>query len=226
MADAPVEAGLELSAQHLDVYESRTGWWHPEHGDLATAEGWALLPSGDAFVTRSVKAGGMFWLAWLPRSRTRRHRRLIGLLAPETSIIRAEGAAADSEAVRARRRESGARSRERQEGRYQDELRLAIVSYLAFTPEYQALAESIATEAAQRAAVVGSGRVGRTRVLPLEERAALAARAQIRHAHTDYHQRLDEIALIGNDDELYREIKADAHDAVHAFLVAHRAIGT
>jgi hypothetical protein len=69
---------------------------------------------------------------------------------------------------------------------------------------------------------VGSGRVGRTRLLPLEERAALAARAQIRHAHTDYHHQLDELPLVGNDDELYRAIKADAQDAVDAFLIAHR----
>jgi hypothetical protein len=34
--------------------------------------------------------------------------------------------------------------------------------------------------------------VGRTRLLPLQDRAALAARAQIRHAYTDYEQQLDD----------------------------------
>lgn len=223
VGDSPADVVLDLNLQRLDVYESRIGWWHPEHGDLNTPPEWTFLPSGDAFVTRQVKGGGLYWLAWLPRSRTRRHRRLIGLLAPEATVLAALQAGRDSEAARAHRRESGARSRERQESRYLDELRVAIVAYLAFTPEYVALAESIATEAAQRAAVVGSGRVGRTRVLPLEERAALAARAQIRHAHTDYHQSLDEVAPAGNNDELYRQIKADAHVAVDAFLVTHRA---
>ena len=96
------------------------------------------------------------------------------------------------------------------------------MDYLAFAPTYEELAGSIAREAAERAAVVGSGRVGRTRLLSLPERAALAARAQIRHAHTDYEQQLDDEAVGGVDDELYRAIKADAHHAVDAFLQAHR----
>jgi hypothetical protein len=222
VGDSPVQPGLDLSALQLDVYESRDGWWHPEHGELLPPKGWEFLPSGQAFVTRTVKVGGVFWLAWAPRSRTRQHRRLLGLWAPEATITSAEQAAADTATARALRREAGARSRERQEARYQGELTQAIVAYLAFTPAHQTLAESIAREAAERAAVVGSGRVGRTRRLPLEERAALAARAQIRHAHTDYHHQLDELPLVGNDDELYRAIKADAADAVDAFLIAHR----
>ena len=32
--------------------------------------------------------------------------------------------------------------------------------------------------------------------------------------------------MVGNDDELYRAIKADAQDAVDAFLLAHRADAT
>jgi len=120
------------------------------------------------------------------------------------------------------RREAGARSRARQEARYQAELAEAIVNYLAFSPDHQTLAQSIATSASARAAVVGSGRVGRTRVLTLEERAALAARAEIRHAHTDYHQQLAELNPFGEDDDLYHAIKAEAHDAVDTFLDAHR----
>ena len=226
MGDTPVEPGLDLSALQLDVYESRDGWWHPEHGELLPPEGWEFLPTGQAFVTRAVKVAGVFWLAWAPRSRTRQHRRLLGLWAPEATIKSAERAAADTATARALGREAGARSRERREARYQDELTQAIVAYLAFAPAHQTLAEAIAKEAAEHAVVVGSGRVGRPRLLPLEERAALAARAQIRHAHTDYHHQLDELALVGNDDELYRAIKAGAQDAVDAFLLAHRADAT
>ena len=101
-------------------------------------------------------------------------------------------------------------SRARQEARYQDELAAAIVEYLHFAARHEALAQTIARSAAKRAAVVGSGRVGRTRILALDERAALAARAQIRHAHTDYHDRLDELRVRGEDDDLYRLIKAQA----------------
>ena len=208
------------------MYLSRDGetdWWHPEHGTVATPDTWAFLPTGEAFVTRTVKAAGVFWLAWQPRSRSRQHRRLIGLVAPGATIRAAEQAAADTATARTLRRESGARSRERQETRYRQELTGAIVDYLAFAPAQQELATRMAVEAAERAAVVGSGRVGRTRLLSLPERAALAARAQIRHAHTDYEQQLDDEAVEGVDDELYRAIKAEAHHAGDAFLQAHRA---
>lgn len=212
----------ELATQQIDVYESRNGWWNPDHGDVEPPPDWALLPSGDTFVTRTVKAAGVYWLAWQPRSRTHRHRRLIGLIAPEDTIKAAEEAAAATAAARARRRESGARSRERQEVRYRSELENAVVAYLAFAPENGALARDIAARAATRAAAVGSGRVGRTRLLPVAERAVLAARAEIRHSHTDYHHRLDDNAVHGIDDDLYRQIKAKAHRDVDAFLAGHR----
>jgi hypothetical protein len=217
---------LDLRDVQLDVYLSKdlkAEWWNPEHGAVATPEGWAFLPTGQAFVTRTVKAAGVFWLAWQPRSRSRQHRRLLGIVAPEATIRSAEQAAVDTEAARALRREAGARSRERQEARYRQKLTAAIVDYLAFTPEHQRLAERIAMEAAVRASVVGSGRVGRTRMLSLQDRAALAARAQIRHAYTDYEQQLDEHLVAGLDDELYRALKAEAQAAVDGFLQAHRA---
>ncbi len=217
---------VDLTGVLLDVYVSRDvddEWWNPEYGAVATPEGWAFLPTGQAFVTRTVKATGAFWLAWQPRSRSRQHRRLLGLIAPEATIKAAEQAAADTEMARALRREAGARSRERQEARYRQALTAAIVDYLAFRPEHQQLAESIAQEAAERAAVVGSGRVGRTQLLSLPDRAALAARAQIRHAHTDYEQQLDDEAVTVVDDKLYRAIKAEAQEDVDEFLEAHRA---
>lgn len=188
--------------------------------------GWAFLPTGRAFVTRTGKRAGGFWLVWKPRSGTRGHRRLLGLLAPESTIKSAVLAAADTETARASRREVGARSRERQEARYQQQLTAAIVDYLAFAPEHQDLAHTIARQAAEHAAVVGSGRVARTRMLPLQERAALAARAQIRHANTDYEQQLRNKVGERVDDESYRAIKAEGHADVDAFLRAHRADAT
>lgn len=220
---------VDLTGVQLDVYVSKDAtaeWWNPEHGPVATPEGWAFLPTGQAFVARTVKAAGVFWLAWQPRSRSRQHRRLLGIVAPERAIRAAEQVAADTEAARALRREAGARSRERQEARYQQELTAAIVDYLAFTPEHQRLAERIALDAAERAAVVGSGRVGRTRLLSLQERGALAARAQIRHAYTDYEQQLDDHVVAAVDDEPCRAIKAEAQAGVDDFLQAHRAEAT
>jgi hypothetical protein len=183
-------------------------------------EGWEFLPTGDAFVTRRVKAAGDYWLVWRPRSRSVPHRRLLGLLAPTAAI---EAARAEAEAtleVRSARQAQGARYRARREDDYRGELAEAIVAFLDFVPEHAELAATIAADAAGRAGEVGSGRVGRTRKLSLDQRAELAARALIRHRHTDYEDRLE--AEVWDDEYLYRRVKADAQQGVDEFLRQHR----
>ena len=70
---------------------------------------------------------------------------------------------------------------------------------------------------------VGSERVGRTRKLPLEEKAMLAARAYIRHNYTNYeNQLLNFEFLLEPGDYLYREIKSETDEAVNKFLSHHR----
>jgi len=216
------EASPDLSRLRLDVYAGRDGWWNPEHGLVALPDDWDFLPTGNAFVTRTVKAAGAFWLAWAPRSRSQQHRRLQGLWAPTPVIENAWRLEGETAAARAVRREAGSRSRAVREERYERGLAEAIVGYLRFAPEHAALAETIARAAAQRAAVVGSGRVGRTRVLALDARAELAARAQIRHQHTDYDVRLDELWLLGEADVFYRDVKAEAQELVDEFIRRHR----
>ncbi len=71
--------------------------------------------------------------------------------------------------------------------------------------------------------MVGSERVGRTRKLNLEEKAALAARAYIRHKHTQYEDKLVNPELILDPESyLYHEIKSEAEDEVDEFLEKHR----
>lgn len=214
----------DLTGEHLDVYDTKEGPWNPDHGDLEIPEDWDFLPRGDAFVTRTVKAAGPYWTAWQPRSRNRPHRRKLGLWAPRANIDAARVKAEQTQEARARQRAESARNRARAEERYREELEAAIVTFLAFAPEHAALAREIAREAVARAAVVGSGRVGRTRKLAIEDRAALAARAYIRHRHTDYETNLDDGVLDADrgDDFLYREVKANAHAVVDTFLEKHR----
>jgi hypothetical protein len=205
---------------NLDVYDTKEGLWDPVNGALDQPEEWEFLPSGDAFVTRRVKAAGVYWKLWRPRGRNRPHRRLLGLLAPAAAIEAAQAEAASSEAARSGRRAQGAAYRARKEDIYRQELTEAIIGYLGFAPEHGDLAQAIAAEAAQRAAEVGSGRVGRTRTIEIDQRAALAARALIRHRYTDYEDRL--VQEVWDDDYLYREVKADAHRVVDDFLEQHR----
>jgi hypothetical protein len=217
-------ADAEMGALNLDVYDTKDGLWNPEHGALDLPDGWEFLPAGDTFVTRRVKAAGVYWNAWRPRGRNRPHRRKLGLFAPAAAIHRARADAEQSTARRARQREVNARHRDKVEEAYRVEFAAAVLAWLEFAPEHAALAEQIATATADRAVVVGSGRVGRTTLLPLGERAALAARATIRHRFTDYDDRLDDVDPFGTEiDEFeYRIIKHAARDAVDDFLDAHR----
>jgi hypothetical protein len=214
----------DLTAEHLDVYSTKEGLWTPDHGAVDVPDDWDFLPSGDAFMTRTVKAAGVYWLSWDPKTRSRPHRRLRGLWAPKETIAAAQAKADETATQRAKGRESGSRQRERQEARYREELRQAIVAYLAFAPSHADLAQEIADEASGHAALVGSGRVGRTRTIALEERAALAARAYIRHRHTAYEDELDRLAFRSgwDADYMYREVKGAAHAVVDRFIKAHR----
>jgi hypothetical protein len=223
MPEPVVAEEVDLTAEHLDVYDTRNGPWNPEHGELTIPEGWGFLPRGEAFLTRSVKAAGSYWLAWQPRSRHRPHRRALGLWAPADAIEAARCRAQETEQKRSASRAAGAAYRASQEDRYREKLRTQVLDYLAFTPEHTALASKIATATAEHAAIVGSGRVGRSRALPIDERAALAARAYIRHVYTDYERQLDHLPPERWDaDFLYHDIKHQAHDAVDQFLEDHR----
>ena len=146
----------------------------------------------------------------------------VGLLAPQATITAAELAASDAETARALRRVAGTRTRERQEARYGTELTAAVIAYLGFAEQHARLAAGVARAATVRAAGVGSARVGGGSMLSLQNRAAVAARAQIRHAHTDYEHSCAGLARDGHDDGLFQQIVADAQDAVDAFLKAHR----
>lgn len=213
--------GDDLLAEHLDVYDTKTGLWNPDHGDVEIPEGWELLPSGDAFLTRRVKATGVYWVAWKPRSGSRRHRRLIGVWAPSATIAAARVEAEETAEKRQRARKHGAEARARAAQRDRAALEGAILEFLQFAEEHQEVARRIAEGAAARAAVVGSGRVGRTRTISLNERAGLAARAYIRHNLTSYEDDLVE-EDVWDDEFLYREVKRSARVAVDRFLADHR----
>lgn len=209
----------------LDVYDTREGWSSPDHGVVEIPAGWEFLASGDAFLTRTVKAGGVYWTAWLPRSRHRPRRRLLGLWAPKPTLDEARVKAAERDAARAAARQAGdRRNRERREQQYREDLGRAIVEFLAFAPEHADLAAQIAREASAHAPVVGATRAGLPRRLTLEERAALAARATIRHRYTDHDDTLGALTVsdFWDDEALFREARTKAHTDVDGFLLDHR----
>ena len=210
------------SEEVLRVYASRTlggGYWHPDYGDLMAPEGWEILPPGDAFVTRTVKRLGPHWV--LVRA-AKRYTRTLGTLAPPASIREAERLADETKARRERARESARQRREAQESAYQRQFAEAVLHYLRFAPRHKRLARQIAEGSARQATVVSSGRVGRTAKLTLEEKAELAARAYIRHRHTDYEDRLFELGAFDLDDSPHGEARREAQEQVDEFLRRHR----
>jgi Uncharacterized conserved protein (DUF2293) len=219
----------DRSRLHLEVYDTKAGLWHPELGELTQPDGWDFLPAGDAFVTRRVKAAGAYWVLFRPKGR-RAYGRQLGLLAPANTIASAQALADATAARRGIERQADARQRDKNEAVYRAEFEDAVIQWLCFAPAHAALASEIARGAADRAAVVGSGRVGRTKTLSLEDRAALAARAYIRHRYTDYEAHLLAIEVIELDYEMdldileledYRAIKQTAQRDVDAFLDGH-----
>jgi len=36
----PIGADVKIAGLQLDVYDTRQGWWNPEHGDVEIPNGW------------------------------------------------------------------------------------------------------------------------------------------------------------------------------------------
>lgn len=209
----------------LRVYPSKTnddGWWCPQYGDIETPEGWGSLPAGDAFITRQVKRLGPHWIVVRAR---KGYTQTLGVLAPSENIEKARKLAEDTAARREIARSNSRERREQQEQDYRKRFAEAVLQYLDFAPRYRAMAQRIAEGSSQQATVVGSGRVGRTAKLSLEQKAELAARAYIRHHYTKYEDRLLESGLVELDSFAHRDIREQAHEEVDEFLEKHRPRG-
>ncbi len=167
----------------------------PQDRSVRTAEGeilqvpadWELLPPGDAGVTRRVKSRGPHWVVKEKRGRRTFSR---GVWAPADRIatVKAEFAAERSTDAYAKKMASAAQRRERQQADYVNDFKSAILSYLDFDDQYSSLADRLAEVVSKHATPVGSGTVARTKRISIEDRAAAAVIAWLRHRTTAYDQ--------------------------------------
>ena len=147
--------------------------------------GWALLPPGDAGLTRRVKKAGPHWVvkSWY-------NKRWIskGVLAPGSSIesLRAELDAEREDPAYAKKLEAGRKRRAKQEEVYAEDFAGAVRDFLSFHADYADLEEKMAELIAAHAVPVGSGTVARTKRIPIEQRAEAATIAWLRHQTTSY----------------------------------------
>jgi len=157
----------------------------PNGEALKPPTGWTFLPAGDAGITRKVTSKGAYW-----KVEAKKGRRTIslGIWAPETTISQAQ-----SDVLLIRSTESyqkkqvyAADRRERKQGQYEVEFCQAVESFLDFHSNYKELEKKLAGMVTSHAIPVGSGTVARTQLIPIEERAAHAVIAWMRHQTTTY----------------------------------------
>lgn len=152
---------------------------------LYPPDGWEFLAAGDAAITKKVTAKGVFW-----RVQTQMGRRIIskGIWAPSATI---SSARQEVEAIRSteayqKKLESARQRRDKKQAQYEKDFCLEIRTFLAFAPRYQELEKQMAKAITAYAVPVGSGTVARTAMIPVEQRAAKAVIAWMRHQTTAY----------------------------------------
>lgn len=157
-----------------------------DKGDvLEVPKGWKLLPPGDAGVTRRVKARGPSWTVKEKKGRRMFSR---GVWAPEDRIatVQAEFEAERGTDAYAKKKASAAKRRDKKQAEYVEDFTGAILQFLDFDESYSKLADRLAKAVSEHATPVGSGTVARTQRIPIEQRAASAVIAWMRHQTTAY----------------------------------------
>ena len=141
-----------------------------------------------------------------------------GVCAPAERIERVR-AKLESERARPeyalRLKASRARSKRLHED-YVEDFRGAVLTFLAFDSRHRALAEALADQVTEHTTPVGSGTVGRTKRIPIEERAASAVIAWLRHSTTGY-DHLDIPRVRGKRREVRRRLARRSHALLQQF---------
>lgn len=152
---------------------------------LAAPDGWALLPPGDAGLTRRVKAAGDHWVV---KEKVGRRMFSRGVWASAATIerIMAELDTERSTEGYVRKQEAASRRREVAQAGYVEDFHGAVLAFLAFHESHADLADRLARAVTEHATPVGSGTVARTERIPIEGRAEAAVIAWMRHQTTGY----------------------------------------
>lgn len=185
--------------------------------ELPPPAGWALLPPGDAALTRRVKQAGPSWTVEEKKGRKRFSH---GVWAPaETiaSVERALEAERDTPAYR-RKLEAGRRRRAAEHEAYVQAFRQEVLAFLRFAPCHATLAARLAEAVTAHATPVGSGTVARTQRIAIDRRAEAAVIAWMRHQTTAY-----DTMAIARIRGRRREVRGLLAQRSRSLLAAYRA---
>ena len=168
------------------VNPGRNGNLIGEKGEiLVPPTSWVFLPAGDAGITRKVTAKGVFW-----RVEVKMGRRTIsqGIWAPATTIAQAQEEVKTTRLTEEykKKRLSDINRRDKKQELYDADFCKAVEDYLSFHQIYKQLEKRFARAVTVHAIPVGSGTVARTQTIHIEERAAHAVIAWMRHQTTAY----------------------------------------
>lgn len=157
----------------------------PQGEILAVPEGWALLPPGDAALSRRIKADGPCWVVKQPKGRKVYSH---GIWAPAERIefLRTQRAAEQADPAYQKKLDASRHRRAKAEVEYQESFFEAVLSFLDFAPPHDAAARTMTGRIVDHAVPVGSGTVARTTRIPIEARAEAATIAWMRHQTTGY----------------------------------------
>lgn len=157
----------------------------PDNSYILAPTGWVLLPPGDTALTRRTRAAGPHWN--LEQTKGKRVQSA-GIYAPADTVnaIRADLARERDSDEYKKRLQAGRQRREVAQQHYVENFEQAVSDFLAFHPRYRSQQQALARAVATHATPVGSGTVARTERIPIEERAAAAVIAWMRHQTTLY----------------------------------------
>lgn len=183
---------------------------------LHPPDDWALLPPGDAALTRRVKEAGPAWTVQVTVGRKVFSR---GVWAPEATIDRLARTLAAERATpgHAKKRAADQARRQRAHVQYMEDFHEAVLAFLAFHQKYVPIAERLARAVTELATPVGSGTVARTVRIPIEDRARAAVIAWLRHQTTGYdHMRIARVK------GARREVRRELADRSRELLARYR----
>ncbi|MDP4624438.1 MAG: DUF2293 domain-containing protein [Akkermansiaceae bacterium] len=176
-----------MSHETLDVRPGkRPGFVFSQKGEeIKIPAGWALLPPGDAALSRRIKKDGP---SWTVKEMYKKRLTSRGIWAPAERIeaLRGELEAEREDPAYAKKLEAGRQRRAKAEVAYVEDFTGAVREFLWFDDRYSALADRLSLLIAAHATPVGSGTVARTKRIPIEKRAEAATIAWLRHQTTSY----------------------------------------
>lgn len=147
--------------------------------------GWDNLPAGDASITRKLKSLGPTWTVQEKKGRKSFSH---GVWAAKENISRAKLLVAEQRADPKHQKKlaQAKERREEKEAVFGEDFVRAIIQFLKFDKQYQPLAEQLSILIQEHAVPVGSGTVARSASVTLEDKAAMAVMAWMRHQTSAY----------------------------------------